>query len=177
LSNPYPIDLSWIASQAEMRQAENALFLAQARTIDEVTLDAWVEAIEPAITAGVDCTQCGNCCRSLMISVSPEERKQLSVDLQMSEAEINTRYLETSATSDYAVISRIPCHFLEGSKCSIYEYRFSDCRAFPHLDQPGFQRRLFSMMQYYGRCPMIYHTLEYLRGRMENHFNQNNPTI
>jgi uncharacterized protein len=165
-SNPFPIDLPGIAAAAADQSRLSALITAL-KSMDPLTLDQWVQEAQVVVTAAIDCTDCGNCCRSLMISVLPEEATQLARTLDLSEADLRARYLETSETSDRAVLSQIPCHFLEGNRCSIYADRFSDCRAFPHLDQPGFQRRLFSMQMYYGMCPMIYHVLELLRTRWQ----------
>jgi Fe-S-cluster containining protein len=145
------------------------------KSMDPLTLDQWVQEEQVVVTAAIDCTDCGNCCRSLMISVLPEEATRLAQTMNLSEPDLRARYLETSETSDRAILNQIPCHFLEGNRCSIYADRFSDCRAFPHLDQPGFQRRLFSMHMYYGMCPMIYHVLEQLRRRWQEAIGSTTP--
>ena len=65
------------------------------------------------------------------------------------------------------VISSIPCHFLQGTKCSIYEKRFEGCREFPHLDRANFTQRLFGTMMYYGTCPIIFNVIELLKEELE----------
>ena len=61
------------------------------------------------------------------------------------------------------IMNTIPCHFLSGSSCNIYEDRFTECREFPHLHKPHFTSRLFGTMIYYGMCPIIFNVVEQLK--------------
>jgi Fe-S-cluster containining protein len=128
----------------------------------EGPLDEMVMELNHQLTPLIDCTACGNSCRSLMINVSSEEAQHLADSLQKSLAETKTLYLEESMGGQL-VMNTIPCHFLENSRCTIYANRFDGCRAFPYLDQPGFHQRIFGILMHYDRCPIIYNMIEYLK--------------
>lgn len=154
-------DLEIIATAAVSKATENELFREYLKQFPG-DLDLAVCEINAAIEPLVDCTQCGNCCRSLMINVTAAESVQLADRLGMSVDEVKKSYLEES-TGGELVINTIPCHFLADNKCTIYLDRFSDCRAFPHLDKPGIRSRLFGTLMHYGRCPIIFNVIEELK--------------
>lgn len=127
-----------------------------------MAIDAMVFELNAAISQKIDCTTCGNCCKSFMINVAEDEANKLAGHLQVSVGELKAKYIE-EGSAGLMIINKIPCHFLEGTKCSIYEYRFSGCREFPHLDRPGFTDRLFGIFMYYGMCPIIFNVVEELK--------------
>ena len=154
-------DLAYIAAQADLKFSENENFRDFLRNRD-FDLDTMVPALNAVIEAQVDCTQCGNCCRSLMINVTPAEATQLADRLGQPLEMVKKTFLEESSGGQL-VINAIPCHFLDNNKCSIYADRFTDCRAFPNLDKPGFSQRIFATLMHYGRCPIIYNVMEELK--------------
>jgi len=162
-TEPAPIqtDLVYIAAQADLKFSENENFRDYLRN-GEFDLDTMVIALNAVIEPQIDCTQCGNCCRSLMINVTPAEATQLAGRLGQSLEMVKKTFLEES-TGGQLVINTIPCHFLDNNKCSIYSDRFTDCRAFPNLDKPGFAQRIFATLMHYGRCPIIYNVMEELK--------------
>lgn len=153
------IDLQHLKHEAVAKERENHAFREFLRGKD---VDAIVHRLDAEITPTIDCTACGNCCRSLIIHTEPGENERVAQRMGMTVAEWKDRYVETSLGGK-TVLNHIPCHFLEGSRCSIYEDRFSDCREFPHLHRDGFTGRLFSTLMYYGVCPIIYTLVEALK--------------
>jgi Fe-S-cluster containining protein len=150
-------------AQAEMeKEGENLSFKNFLRTQDGRSVDALVQALNAEITPKIDCTRCGNCCKSLMINVTEPEAENLSVHLQMDIASLKQKYIETSQQGNM-VINTIPCHFLSGTKCGIYAHRFAECREFPGLHRPNFTERLFATFMHYGRCPIVYNVIERLK--------------
>ena len=97
-----------------------------------------------------------------MINVTAEEASQLSSTLGMDESQFKQEYLEESMEGQL-IINQVPCHFLEGNICSIYENRFNECREFPHLHKKGFQNRLFGTLMHYGTCPIVFNSIEALK--------------
>lgn len=155
-------DLERIKILSAEKETENdhfRIFLKQQNSID---IDILVHRLNDEITPQIDCTQCGNCCRSLMINVTPQEAASLSNRLQLSVIEMKAKYIEESEQGQL-IMNTIPCHFLSGSFCSIYENRFRECREFPHLHKPHFTGRLFGNMMYYGMCPIIFNVVEQLK--------------
>ncbi|ULQ53850.1 YkgJ family cysteine cluster protein [Flavihumibacter fluvii] len=156
-------DLSFIANDAEHKRSENEVFRDYLKLIPD-DLDVVVQEINAKIETLVDCTLCGNCCRSLMINVTAEEADHLAKRLGKPLPQVKQEFLEES-TGGQLVINTIPCHFLADNKCTIYADRFSDCKAFPHLDKPGFRQRIFGTLMHFGRCPIIYNVMEELKLR------------
>ena len=100
-----------------------------------------------------------------MVNITQPETENLATFLQMDITDLKTKYIETSLQGDM-ILNRIPCHFLSGTSCSIYEHRFTECREFPRLHYPNFTDRLFSTFMHYGRCPIIYNVVEELKASL-----------
>lgn len=158
--------LEVIALAAREKDAENQAFRTFLRSQESTGIDLLVQELDAVITPQIDCTSCGNCCRSLMINVTPAEVTRLAAHLNRSEADVKEEYVETGSGSSQMVMNTIPCHFLANNCCSIYEHRFAECREFPGLHQPKFTDRLFAMLMHYGRCPIIYNVLEEMKTRL-----------
>lgn len=158
----YEADLNLIAAKAKEKGEENDYFLLSLRGWDSLVLDALAHEINATVSAVIDCTLCGNCCRSLVINVTQEEVGLLAEHLHLPEAAAKEKYIEESQQGN-CFINTIPCHFLADNKCTIYEARFRECRDFPHLHKPGFKARLAGTLMHYGRCPIIYNVIEEMK--------------
>ena len=155
-------DLDHLREAAAANEAENDRFKSYLRTLDAGELDERVHRLNAAVTPQVDCTACGNCCKTLMINVAPGEIEPVAARLQKAPREVMDVYVETSLQG-HMILNTIPCPFLTGTMCSIYEDRFNECREFPSLHQPGFSTRLFPTFMHYGRCPIVYNVVEELK--------------
>ena len=158
----YITDLSFIAAKAEERQEENSQFLWSVHNRGEEGLDAIAHRLNDTVSAAIDCTACGNCCKTLVINVADDELAPLAEHLQLSVASTKETYIEESMAG-MLFINTMPCHFLSDNKCTIYEARFTECRDFPHLHKPGFKDRLAGTLMHYGRCPIIYNVIEEMK--------------
>jgi uncharacterized protein len=143
-------------------EAENLRFKDYLVSLDSTSLDQMVFELEASISAKVDCTQCGNCCKSLMITVSEPEAENLAEVLNLERKRFDEQYLE-KGMHGLMLIKAIPCHFLAENKCTVYEHRFEGCREFPALHLPHFQKRLFTHFMHYHRCPIIFNVIEHLK--------------
>lgn len=155
-------DLKKIKAIALQKAAENDLFRIFLKQQDSNQIDQMVHHLNDTITSEIDCTQCGNCCKSLMINVTREEAVALAAQLQISLTAVKDKYLEESEQGQL-IINAIPCHFLKGTSCSIYKHRFTECREFPHLHKANFTGRLFGTFMYYEMCPIIFNVVEKLK--------------
>jgi uncharacterized protein len=154
--------LEKIAIAAVANEYENDAFADFLKQQDEATIDKMVFTLNQTIEPAIDCTTCGNCCKTLMINVTEAEAINLSNHLNKPLPVIKEQYLEKGLGDKY-IINQMPCHFLEGTKCSIYSHRFAGCREFPALNQPNFTQRLFTVFMHYGRCPIIFNVVEALK--------------
>ena len=155
-----------VINQADItNEEENQHFRSFLKQQDSVHVDNVVQRLNSLVSAQIDCTKCGNCCRSLMINIEPGESERLSSHLNIPIQDFKDKFVEESQQG-HLVINTIPCHFLNESKCSIYENRFSECREFPHLHKPGFIGRSFSTFMHYGRCPIVFNVIEQLKDEL-----------
>lgn len=159
---PIITDRVFIKEAANNNEDRHDALRMYLQKMDGVVLDEMVHAINEVVTPLVDCTTCGGCCRQLMINVTDKEHETVAAHLQMSAVAFKQQYLEESLQGKL-IMSTIPCHFLEASKCTIYEQRFNECRAFPHLHEPNFKGRLFGTLVHYAMCPIIYNVIEELQ--------------
>jgi Fe-S-cluster containining protein len=159
-------DLTQIAAVAAANENENDAFRIFLKQQDSGTIDAIVHDINAVVTPQIDCTKCGNCCRSLMINVTPEETISLALHLKEKIEVVKEKYIEISSEGQM-IVNTIPCHFLANSSCTIYENRFTECREFPHLHKENFTGRLFGTLMYYALCPIIFNVVESLKEKLE----------
>lgn len=162
IASLYIADLSLIAAKADEKQEENDRFLRSVHARGEEGLDAIAHRLNNQVSAAIDCTACGNCCKTLVINVANDELVPLAEHLQLSEEATKEKYIEESMAGRL-FINTMPCHFLSDNKCTIYEARFTECRDFPHLHKPGFKDRLAGTLMHYGRCPIIYNVIEKMK--------------
>jgi hypothetical protein len=159
-------NLQVIKEIAAAKESENDAFRVFIKNRDSTAIDSMVHELNQAISPEIDCTQCGNCCKSLMINITPSEATKLAAHLDMEMVDLKANYIEESQQGQM-VINRIPCHFLSGTRCSIYEHRFNECREFPHLHKKDFSNRLFGLLFHYANCPIIFNVVEALKTKMD----------
>ena len=158
-------DLEQIALLASERVEENDRFAQQVKANDPEKMDQLVHELNRSIEKLIDCTSCGNCCKTLMINVSESEADRLSHHLLVSRTSFDDTYLE-KGSNGMMLMNTIPCSFLEKDKCTVYDYRFEGCREFPAMHLPDFNKRLFTTLMHYGRCPIIFNIVEQLKDEM-----------
>ena len=155
-------DLQLIAYLADQREEENDHFQSFLANRDPVGIDLSVFALQAAITPQIDCRQCGNCCKTLMIEVTQPEADRVAQLLGIESDQFVAENLE-KGIGQRMIMNAIPCRFLEELSCTIYADRFSGCKEFPALHLPGFTARYFTTRMHYGRCPIIFNVLEALK--------------
>lgn len=158
-------DLAAIQAISLGLEAENMRFKEFLGGFESDALDQVVFELDQGISPKIDCTQCGNCCKSLMITVSETEADNLAEVLDQTRTQFDQQYLE-KGMHGLMLINAIPCHFLSDNKCRVYEHRFEGCREFPALHLPHFQKRLFTHFMHYQRCPIIFNVMEQLKTKL-----------
>jgi len=161
--NPHiETDLQQIAQLADQREEENDYFQSFLASQDAASIDARVFALHADITPKIDCRQCGNCCKTLMIEVTQPEADRVAEVLGVESDQFVAENLE-KGIGQRMIMNAIPCRFLEELSCTIYADRFAGCREFPALHLPGFTARYFTTRMHYARCPIIFNVLEALK--------------
>ncbi len=166
------INLEIIARISEIKENENQQFISFIKNQDSKEIDRLVFELNKSISVEIDCTQCANCCKSLMINVTDEEANHLSNQIKQSRKIFDEKYLE-KGNNGTMIMNTIPCHFLNDNKCLVYEHRFEGCKEFPGLHLPDFKKRLFTIFMHYQRCPIIFNVVEKLK--LVTNFKKKNP--
>ncbi len=100
-----------------------------------------------------------------MVLINDAEADNLSGHLGQSRETFDEKYLE-KGSNGLMIMNRMPCHFLNDNKCTVYEHRFEGCKEFPALHLPNFKDRLFTTFMHYERCPIIFNVVEQLKDAM-----------
>lgn len=166
MQKTYPQNLEFIREQAILREIENDCFRDFLGKQEPEKVDEIVFALDKEIGRRIDCTTCGNCCRSFMINVTEPEMERIADYKNISTPEALTKWVE-QGNGGMMIINTIPCHFLSGNKCTVYDLRFEGCREFPHLHKPNFTSRFFTVMMNYAICPITYNVVEELKEKLE----------
>ena len=121
--------------------------------VSETTAEVWQH---------IDCRTCANCCRSQYPTFSRPEVQRIAAYLGLTAEELHTRYLTSDAGSGKYITRELPCPFLEGNLCTIYEVRPAVCAGYPHL-QRNFRSRLWQNIDNAAVCPIVFNVLENLK--------------
>jgi uncharacterized protein len=161
--NTLPIELEFIREESRSRAHENDAFRVFIRQFKSSEFDFILHRIADEITARVDCTACGNCCRELHPAVLEEEIPTIAEAKGISKEAFTEQFLNLSENREYHVLNHPPCVFLDGTVCSIYARRPVSCGGYPHLDVADQKFRIRRLMDQYGVCPIVYFTVELLK--------------
>lgn len=159
-------DLQQICDFARQNEANNDRFKTFLSEKNDAEVDELVQELDALISPTISCTDCGNCCRSLMVCLNEGEATALAGHLNQTREAFDAEYLE-KGSNGMMIMNRMPCPFLADNKCTVYEYRFEGCREFPALHLPHFKRRLFTTFMHYDRCPIIFNVVEQIKERMD----------
>jgi Fe-S-cluster containining protein len=167
-------DLVTIQQLAEERHDEFDVLRYQLQYDDDLTdehIDEWVEAIAAPIVAAIDCTQCANCCRGLLVQLGNDDIANLAIGTGQSAAYIKANYVDTEIYSDdpdiVGTFKQQPCALLRGKLCSVYAHRPEACRMYPQFT-PDFRWMLNWMVAGAGKCPIIYNVLDTISGQVDD---------
>jgi len=161
-------DLVQIRTQAEKKEDENyrfRQFLKGKCKLEPGEIDERVFAATRRVWAGIDCTQCANCCREVHPTFSEEEVDRLARRFAMTRQQFIEAYLQRSEPDDdnpWTTRTK-PCPFLKDNLCSVYEDRPADCSGYPYLYKPHFVSRTLGMIGRTFTCPIVYEVMEELK--------------
>jgi uncharacterized protein len=162
---PIISDLETIRHMARERRDEFEImrYMLEANdTVGDSELDQLVDEIAAPVIAAIDCTRCGNCCRSLDVYLTEADAERLADCIDVPVSEVHTRYIDlkrAAEVEEWGVFNARPCTFLRGMLCSVYERRPDTCRTYPQFT-PDFRWVLGDMLEGAVLCPIIYNVLD-----------------
>ena len=164
----HPItDLDEIRRLTEERSAQDSAFrvyVTRSLGWSDRRLSALVHDIAEEVTASIDCTRCGACCRELDVNLTPLDIHALAWRLKMTPAEFTKRHARRGEAEDHEIAAK-PCPFLSGTICSVYDDRPETCRSYPHL-RKAFRAVGLKDLRHASVCPIVFNVLEELKRRI-----------
>lgn len=162
-------DLDVIRKHGKARMDNNFRFRSFLKFQDEERIDEIVHGIYKDVESQIDCTECANCCSVLETSFRKDALRSVMDFQNIDYDKFIARHTKTQdpERSDRVTLKSTPCHFLKDKKCTIYSVRPEECRSYPYLHKDDFISRLFSVIDNYEICPIVYNVYEQLKRRMK----------
>jgi len=162
-----PIDLEAIKQKSLLDKEENKAFHQFLKAKYGGHIDNDIINIAQSVSSKVNCLHCGNCCKSLQPSVLAEEQEPIAKALSIPTEAFCDKYLEPYEDAFFEgsmLMKAEPCGLLDTNlKCKVYSVRPRDCSSFPHLHKRDFVARYANLIEYYGVCPIVYHSIVALK--------------
>jgi len=160
-------DLDTIKRLAEQEDDDNWEFRTFLKCHDwsNPKLDKLVHEINDRVSSQIDCTKCGNCCRSMTVQLTKADVTRLANRLRVTGSEFTGRYTVKNGEGE-TVIETLPCPFLADGLCTVYDDRPQDCRDFPNLHKKDFRSRLMGVVMNASVCPIVFNVLRELKREM-----------
>jgi Fe-S-cluster containining protein len=161
-------DLVFIEEMSKDHEQENEHFRAYVKAdlhLSDYRLNGMVRQVTKEVWADIDCRTCANCCKTRHPLFSRAEVQRIADYLGMTAAELRARHLEMDQEAAKYSTRELPCPFLEGNLCTIYDVRPSVCAGYPHLHR-NFRNRLWQTIDNAETCPIVFNVLERLKGQL-----------
>lgn len=162
------IDLETIQKLAKQREKENWEFRSFLKGSDYPSekIDEIVHGLVQEVSSRIDCTKCGNCCKTVKPVLTTKDIEKFSEGLGITIAQFKEEYLVEDKEEDGFVFKILPCPLLKDTLCSQYAYRPAVCRSFPHLHSKDFVFRLMQAIENYSVCPIVFNVYENLKNEL-----------
>jgi len=156
------IDLEEIKRISKRNEDKNWRFRSYLKMQDDKKIDNLVKPIYQSVIKEINCLECGNCCRVMSPLILDEDIRKLGLELNLSAEEIIEKYTVKDEFNEMG-FKEIPCVFLNGNECQVYNNRPEDCKSFPHIHKKGFTTRLIGMIHNSEICPIVFNVFEELK--------------
>jgi Fe-S-cluster containining protein len=123
-------------------------------------IDETVHRLYREISAQIDCTECGNCCKEVRPVLDKKDIERLSNRTGLNTSEFNNQYLEENKEEGGFMFKTKACPFLRENRCTCYSDRPSVCRSYPHLHKKNFTNRLMGAIENCSICLIVYNVYE-----------------
>jgi Fe-S-cluster containining protein len=162
-------DLRKIEQLARQREDENWRFRCylKASDLSVARIDALVRKLYQEVSAQIDCTSCGNCCRVMKPLLTDADIKRLAAHLGLTVTQFRADYIKADSEERNAVeFNTMPCPFLQDNHCTVYDCRPRDCRSYPHLHKKDFVFRINQAYNNCSVCPIVFNVYEGLKSEL-----------
>ena len=158
-----PKEVEKLAAGMKDENTQFKAFLLQADRAQK-DIESFISYLSRRTTEAIDCTACGECCRRVRPLLDDFDIERLTDGLNIESEKFKGQYLTKHIARPYDYIfNTLPCPFLDGNRCSYYEFRPQACDRFPQLGGSQFFERLANMFHQYTFCPIVFNVLEDLK--------------
>ena len=161
----FETDIQKIEQLSQQREHANWAFrcFLKGSDLSVAKIDSTVHDIFRKVSAQIDCTQCGNCCKVIQPHLLAADIKRLVRQLELTTNEFRLRFLKETDEGKGFVFKIQPCPFLKENRCTVYENRPRDCRSYPHLHKREFIFRVNQAFSNCSVCPIVFNVYEGLK--------------
>ena len=112
----------------------------------------------------INCTKCANCCKTQSPYLTKADIKRIADFKNLKPQDIIEQYLKPNEYDPrHLEMNALPCPFLEGNKCSIYDVRPADCEGYPNTHKKQFTTRTIAHAANTHDCPAVFHIIEEMK--------------
>ena len=157
------MNLEDFKSKSFKLKKENQLFLTKLKQQNPRKLDDAFHNSHNEVFEEVNCLTCANCCKTTSPIFRQKDIEVLSKKLKCTPSEFINNYLHLDSEGDF-VLKSSPCPFLgQDNYCSVYEYRPTACREYPHTDR----KKMYQLIELTYKntlvCPAVFEIVERLK--------------
>lgn len=149
--------------EARKKQNVNALFFKYLSTKPSGKVDESFRNLHEEVFSGINCLDCGNCCKTLGPRLTDADIRRISASLKVKSSDLISNYLHLDEDNDY-VFRQMPCPFLETDNfCRIYKNRPRACSEYPHTNRNRIQQILGITIKNSEICPAVFEIIERMK--------------
>ena len=157
-------DIKYIEQYAKEHDKENWKFRDFLKYRDFENLDDIVHNLYNEVSEKIDCTKCGNCCKTVRPVLDSEDISRFAFGLKIKINEFKSKYIIADKDiPDGEIFNKLPCPFLNDKLCSNYSHRPKNCELYPHLHNDDIVSRLWGIVDNYSVCPIVFNVYEQLK--------------
>jgi uncharacterized protein len=151
---------------AQRHYDRNLHFLRSLKGRSERAVDRAARALHDEVFALIDCTRCGNCCRTSNPVFEPCDIERIARRLGVDPGAWTAANFVKCDDEDGMQPKSQPCPlFAEDGRCTVYEDRPASCAGFPYTDKRGFACRTYMHSANTLGCPAVFYIVEHMRAR------------
>jgi len=161
-------DIANIEKLSQQRESENWDFrcFLKGSDLSVSKIDSIVKELYREVSAQIDCTKCGNCCKVIQPILAEADIAKLAAHLKQTVTEFKSSFLTEDEDGDGFVFNVKPCPFLANNHCTVYEHRPQVCRSYPHLHKKDFVFRVNQAFSNCSVCPIVFNVYEGLKQKL-----------
>ena len=164
------MDLEKFRIRASRKRKSLSAFLDKLDDIVPEDMPVIVASTDAKMWKEVNCMECANCCKTMTPTFTKTDIKRISAHLDMAPQEFIDKWLIKEEDSGDWINKSMPCQFLDGNMCSIYDVRPRDCAEFPHHNKKPFDLYNETFKNNLVHCPATLSMVDSLMKKVEKEY-------